>query len=647
VPVTVNKVYLRNFGTVRESELTLPPSGLCLIVGHNRTTVKVESVGSGKTLLGEAISRTLLGVPGRFQNFGSYSSDFNNNKNMMVKLDCSLDGKPLTIWHGYKSKELSATGSGLRFQFNGSSAIEHGDIDDTRRELASLIGVPSFLARYTIHVDGQRLEFNQLPERELVDLFMSVTSVGRWEHAQKRVNKAINQTRSEQIELETTIRVFEQTISSAEAAIERVNAKITSTAKEIEEQRSAQQARIDKAKISINTIKDRQKEIDEDKKAIKVKLKKLEDAKAEQFAKMELEVRRAYSEVSTISLEVEDATKEESAANALVTEAKKSLQSLVEPDYCPTCKKLWDKKHSASLLEERKTKLSDLEKDAKAKSSTLASIRERRQKARDAHTVLQNKLRDQGADVETRKLSDEYEDLEDEQKSLVSDLERANQRLVQVQQPIDDSALIGLRADVISQAKRKEEAKESIVEHRAKLAEVNAYIHILEYLSSAFSPTGVPNMVLNDCLSFTNKTSAHLSNLLTGGLIEITLDAVKQLSSGNEKPSLNINVKNKVGAKKFGGSSKGEAGVSNLIISETLYSLGRLWQKVGYRWLDEAVNSQDPTVRGSVYSYFRDQAVKDKILTCVVDHSADVEKHADHVIITHKSPTGETTYRLN
>jgi DNA repair exonuclease SbcCD ATPase subunit len=153
-------------------------------------------------------------------------------------------------------------------------------------------------------------------------------------------------------------------------------------------------------------------------------------------------------------------------------------------------------------------------------------------------------------------------------------------------------------------------------------------------------------MTLQDCLTYLNRSANHLSSAITGNLIEIFFSATKTLKSADEKPALVINVRNRTGARKFTGSSKGEAGVSNLIIAETLYSLGRLWQRVAYRWFDEAVNSQDQSVRGTVYGYIREQAKLHQQVNLVVDHSPDVEAYADSIILAEKSGAGFTTYRI-
>lgn len=644
--VIPKKIYIRHFGTVQESELVLPGPGLCLVIGRNSTSSSVESIGSGKTLLGEAISRTLLGVSGRFSNFGAYSSDLCGNKNTLIKLDCDLNGKPLTIWSGYRCKELSSTGEGLRFQYGSDDPIERGKLTETRAELSKLIGIPPTLAEHTIHVDGERLKFNHLSERDLVDLFLSVTSIGSWEAAQKRVSASISSTREEKAGIEAKKQLIEESISTFQRKIDQTNEALSQEIERVRSRKEEQDVLIAQEESKVNVFRQKIKTIEKEKISIKSQIKKLEEEKAKSYAQLELKLKRSTSEIASISVEVEAAVKEEAAANSSYEAAKRDLDSLAEPDFCPTCKKPWDKKHSDSALKERRTRLEEAEKVLKEKRDLSRKIKNKRQEARDAQTDIQTSMRQLNAGRHIQTLSEEFEDLENQEDSVNEGIKRAEKKIAELRLPVDESRIAVLRAQAASYAAEKKNAEDSISSYDQKIVEVGAFLQVLEYLYRAFGPTGLPNMLLNDSLQYLNRASSHLSSVLTGGLIEISFNSTKQLAAGDSKPSLTINAKNRTGSKRFNGASKGEAGISNLIIAEVLYSLGRLWQKVGYRWLDEAVNSQDPTVRGSVYSYFREQASKQNLLTFAVDHSHDVEAQANHIVIAEKSSAGFTTYRV-
>lgn len=67
-------------------------------------------------------------------------------------------------------------------------------------------------------------------------------------------------------------------------------------------------------------------------------------------------------------------------------------------------------------------------------------------------------------------------------------------------------------------------------------------------------------------------------------------------------------------------------------------------RRVGWRWFDEPLNTQDPQVRRNVYQYLRQQADAEGLLIFVVDHNPEAAGFAHHVLVATKSETGDTTY---
>ena len=124
---------------------------------------------------------------------------------------------------------------------------------------------------------------------------------------------------------------------------------------------------------------------------------------------------------------------------------------------------------------------------------------------------------------------------------------------------------------------------------------------------------------------------------MTGGTIDVVYSTRRELASGLEKAELVIEVKNTLGSKKLAGSSKGEAGLANLVIAETLAEVGQISRRVGYRWYDEVVPHQDPVVCKSIYAHLREVAHKLGILIFMVDHNPVAADYADHILVVEKS----------
>ena len=99
VDLKLKRVSIRNWMKLRQVELDFPEKGLVLVQGINTASGgALLSVGSGKTGVGEAISRTLLGVKGRFDTLKQFSTD--KSGNTYVKLEVELLGKPLIVEAG-------------------------------------------------------------------------------------------------------------------------------------------------------------------------------------------------------------------------------------------------------------------------------------------------------------------------------------------------------------------------------------------------------------------------------------------------------------------------------------------------------------------------------------------------------------------
>jgi DNA repair exonuclease SbcCD ATPase subunit len=115
------------------------------------------------------------------------------------------------------------------------------------------------------------------------------------------------------------------------------------------------------------------------------------------------------------------------------------------------------------------------------------------------------------------------------------------------------------------------------------------------------------------------------------------------LQDGREKNEISIIVKNPFGSSDADINSKGESGLLNFIVSETLAEVGMISHRVGYRWLDEIATTQDQQVRRSIFGYVQQRTKDLGILTFVVDHSLEVANYADHVLVAVKDQNG-TTY---
>ena len=162
--------------TVREQEIEFPSQGLVFVSGVDEST-QFESIGSGKTSLGEALCIAVCGIRGRYATLGHYST--NEKGNTLVRVEGNFQDKDLTIEMGYKYKEMSKTGEGLRFTL-GDTLISRSHVDLTRDELSQTLGITPEVALWSVYVDGDRLDFSSLSQTQAVELMMSALGQPSW-----------------------------------------------------------------------------------------------------------------------------------------------------------------------------------------------------------------------------------------------------------------------------------------------------------------------------------------------------------------------------------------------------------------------------------------------------------------------------------
>jgi len=165
----LRKIQLKNWMTIRDQEIEFPDQGLVFVSGVDESS-QFESIGSGKTSLGEALSIAVCGIRGRYSSLGHYST--NEKGNTLVMVEGSFQDKGLVIEMGYKFKDLSKTGEGLRFK-TGETVISRSHVDLTRNELSQTLGITPEVAKWSVYIDGDNLDFSSLSQTQAVELMMA------------------------------------------------------------------------------------------------------------------------------------------------------------------------------------------------------------------------------------------------------------------------------------------------------------------------------------------------------------------------------------------------------------------------------------------------------------------------------------------
>lgn len=638
----LKKIKLRNWGSIRSAELELPPHGLVLVTGINTegSHGKLQSVGAGKSLVLEGICRSLFGSRGRYTQLGHYSCEQSGSKNTLVEVEADLSGKALSVQLGYKCNELSKTGEGLRFVYDGSE-IQRGHIDDTRTELSTLVNVTPDLSEWTVFIDGDRLSFNRLSEKDAVELVMTALSQPPWAKYHAHAAKILGDFK---VQSNVAKARYEEAVSAVDKAVERLsNAKrqLEAEQRDFETRDRDRRAKLTEAKRKREEVEAELASVNGSLAEIKKQRAQLEEEHSKTLAKLDQAVLDCKSKLSEERKKIQPFEDKKSKLQHDLRHLKDRLETYRRtPTRCPECgQNLPASEDSAQGRDALNEKIKKVEEDL-----FVANDRHRQQSRfyADAEEDLEEatrKVRDHAGRGGYVELSRRQDQLDDKKSRLVDSLSSANSRISQLELPTE-SEVAELTAIVEARQRDLDDSKQKRDEQAAALADSQAATKVIQYWTDGFGPTGIPNMILRETIAPLNEASRRMSQLLTGGTIGVSYSTKKLLATGREKAELIVQVNNVLGSKRADGGSKGETGLINLIVAETLAEVGQVHRRVGFRCYDEVVKSQDQVVRRSIFTYLKDLALRRQMLIFVVDHSVESANYADKVLVVEKTSQG-------
>lgn len=634
VDLKLKSVSIRRWMKFQKVDITFPERGLVLVQGLNTASGgALLSVGSGKTGLGEAISRTLLGVPGRFTNLKSFSTD--KQGDLYVKLEAILCDKPLTVEYGYKCDELSPTSEALRYHYDGKK-IERGRLDQTREELSKLIGVSPLLASWTAFIDGDSIKFNKLSQADSVELVMASLRQPPWSQYHESSKKILGAFRRTAAQTETAHQTAAFAAQQAESALDQAKREVDTERARYEQLQRQNAEYIQRCEKAINAKKQKIEEAKQEMAGITKKLKLMEEQRAKASHTLEIKLHEIEDKLREAQEALKPFNDAKSSAAQKQTEARVAYNNYANAaKECPTCKRPMgkiDEKRLQWLLDQWNSA-----KTAAENAATAATSAEHKVVALNTqYREVSKQHREISAKADVEHLSDRSEELDDSISGINEEIHDLELEIARCQQGPSDAALRTAEGRMNDRTESVTKTQKALEDAAQEMIADQATLKVLDYWNLAFSPYGIPNMVLRDVIAPLNKEARRVSAAMTGGTIEVRYSTIREQASGLEKAQLNIEVDNKLGDKELGGSSKGEAGLTNFIIAETLSEVGQVSRRVGYRFYDEIVPHQDPKICHSIYSYMKEIAERLGILIFLVDHNPVAANYADHVLIVEK-----------
>jgi len=633
----IKRIRMRNWTTVQSADISFPDKGLVLVIGSNLASDgKFQSVGSGKTCLGEALSRTLTGVAGRFTELGHYAGDTASVPNMLVKVDAELLGKPLTVEMGFKCPELSKTGEGLRFIYDGKTT-QRGHVDQTREELSKTIRVTPELAEWTVFLDGDKLKFNRMSQQNSVNLLMTALAQPPWTEYFGRATKAL-QTGQRQVA------VANQALQSAKLRREGLEEDLADAKQDHADAAKEYQRQVEELEDRIKELKrqnvnDRNSVIaaEEAIGKLRKKIKLLEEQNAAAAHQLDIQRQELRDKLAVLDVAWQRAVETRSSRDAYEQQVQERLHEMQKiPKTCPTCGKPWDKALSEIEMKKAEAALNQATLDYQASDRAYLAIKTKRDGVKTSIKEIEEQMDAETHLDDARELGEQVTGNERVIRNVGACIQAREVKIASLGNGIDAS-FVNKKSAVVQERQRALEAEQKAIEMAAAdLAGEEEVFKVLAYWHRAFGPTGIPNMVLADAIAPLNRVAQRISNMMTGGTLQVSYSTKRELASGDNKAQLIIKVENRIGSKRLEGSSKGEAGLTNLIIAENLSEIGQVSSRVGFRWYDEITSGQDAVVRRSIFSYLREVSHRLGILIFVVDHHVEAASYADFVLIAEK-----------
>jgi hypothetical protein len=611
---------------VRNASIIFPDMGTIAMQGPR---------GSGKTSLGEAVSRAVFGIPQKA--LGKMS--FKRRGNTYVCVEGTLGDKPFTVETGYKCEELGGTGEGLRFTVDGIPT-QRADIKDTRSELNAVLGISQELTMWTVFLNGDKLDFGELSQATQVELLMQALQQPPWPSYLVEARRKLDEVHDEEVGMKGELDAVRNSLITAENAVslaaedvETALLRYTSVETEYNRQHATHDAEMKRLESVYRSAVEARKKARQE-------LAEVTETAGEKALKEHQEVlkkaEKTYADAQVLARKL--AAKLAADNSECQRQRREYGKFTKRPTNCPTCGQKWP---ADEHLEAEKARAYDALSKAveiSQTSQTLLEDAERKEtEADDAVHAIMDKIARRVGEL-TRAASEKAEKADDAEE--YAEKEAVNWEDQAPQKP-DDTNLKQARSALEAEKNLVQRTKTQLEATGLAYAAIERQVLLRKYWVEALGPAGIPNQIIRQALPPLNTAAASASVALTGGEITVSFATTRELATGEERNKLTVHSDNPRGADELSEFSKGEGGIHNLIISESLSMIGQLPQRCAWRWLDEVINNQD---RKHVYGYYRRLAHTNRMTIFIVDHHPDALALADHVLVATKDEAGFTSY---
>lgn len=567
-------VKLDNFLSFEEAELSFEDQGLVFVKGENLDSTSANGNGSGKSAL---VVEALLWVL-----FGKTARGITGEE---ILRRGARSGGVCVEWqqdeaHQYRiiRKQIGSKGS-LVFQAlsydDNCTWIDFSATDKrrTQQDIEETLGFDFNIALYSLVLGQNSLSFADSTDAAKKTVFETVLNFDQLKEAEKRAREKVGLLSSEEGKLTNSTTLLGIQITEKET-------QIGDQATRIEQWEQQRQHDVTNAEMSLQILKEQDKERNLTLFRIRVAKACIEEGEIEYKKKNELDWQREelYSNIRHLE-----------TTTSMVEEALGRLQLTNKPNMtCPRCNQMLP----PAELEKEKQRLREDKKSA--------------QKYRDEIDKNEKKLK--SLQVKLKSVQEAIANFVDgdevsKYKVLLSDLQRkvpsstlsvdiatceANiKHLSEAINPIEETIKV-LKHDLINLQAKLANAQEEI----KKIILKKKY---LDFWVTGFGKKGLQSFLLDAILPILTQRVQEYAEILCGGEIQISFDTTSQTKGGKIRDDFTVKCINRNGAENYKGQSGGERNRIDTVVALALQDLvlSRLGTDMNFGVFDETVTHID------------------------------------------------------
>jgi len=182
------------------------------------------------------------------------------------------------------------------------------------------------------------------------------------------------------------------------------------------------------------------------------------------------------------------------------------------------------------ILEEKKTRISEFEKIFKANAQTVV----------DEICKKQEEVKKKLEKLEIEKQL--YSDLSNKQRKEIESFERSESKLVLLRQSYETKDKETFNEERVSNIKESISKYKANIKSNKKLkGDTEAKLKRLALVKEAYSPSGIPNYLINTGIPFMNEECAKFLDMVSEGRYSVTFDTLSQTKAGEFRDKVSIN----------------------------------------------------------------------------------------------------------